>query len=205
MCNGKTTERHETNDMDEISFGGIDCKPYSFTYATKMQCNEVSSTLLIAPNTPGYKECACADGSEDWKTTGCCLAGGMLNEVDLAGWGCLYPVPGLVGPNFLGKNGDVGRAIETWIAKNPPNSKISNFMCPEKGVKLPQHKELGFYEQYESKTEFTTYYDTGRPRIQQDDAESNSAVPYVATVSGTNLEYTGGTGKLLSFGLKGII
>jgi len=67
-------------------------------------------------------------------------------------------------------------------------------MCPEKGVKLPQHKELGFHEQYESKTEFTTYYDTGRPRIQQRDAESNSAVPYVATVSGTNLEYTGGTG-----------
>ena len=183
--------------MDEIFLGGIDCAPYSFTYATKMMCTKISATLTVAPNTPGYEQCVCADGSDDWMTTGCCLAGGKL-DTDLTGWGCLHSVPGKIGPNYLGKTGDVGRAIETWISRKPTDEpKFSKFMCPAIGFRTEEQKELNFYEQFESKTEFTTYYDTGRERIQQRDAESNSAVPYVSKVTGNSPDLTGGLGKFV--------
>ena len=197
VCDGKTAERDTTNVMDEITLGGIDCAPYSFTYSTKKMCNDIFQTLTVAPNTPGYEQCVCADGSDDWMTKGCCLAGGKL-ETDLTGWGCLYSVPGKIGPNYLGKTGDVGRAIETWISKAPADEpKNSQFMCPAKGSRTAEQKELGFFEQYESQNEFTTYYDTGRDRIQQRDSESTSAVPYVSTVTGSSPHLTGGMGKFV--------
>lgn len=194
VCDGKTAERHTTNVMDEIFLGGIDCAPYSFTYATKMMCTNISQTLDAAPNTPGYERCVCADGSDDWRTKGCCLSGGKL-DTDLTGWGCLHSVPGKIGPNYLGKTGDVGRAVETWISRAPADEpKFSKFMCPAVGFRTAEQRELNYYEQFESKTQFTTYYDTGRERIQQRDAESSSSVPYVSNVTGNGPDLTGGLG-----------
>ena len=182
-CSGNARGRYETSNEDEIALGGIDCKPYSSTFATVMQCSAIATHLASDPNDSEYQECFCADGSSDWQSEGCCLAGGKLDGEDLVGNGCLFPVEGVFGPNYAGGSGadvnkiNIGSAIEAWIDK-VPSKKNSRFMCPAEGPMptvpfgtggLEEHWLFNRYETYEGDEAYTSYYATRRSRIQQND------------------------------------
>ena len=195
MCEGTAPNRHLTSIIDEIALGGIDCKPYSSTFSTKMYCQKVADVLAATPGANGFEECQCADGNNNWSESGCCLAGGMLARNDLTGYGCLSPIPGVVDSNFLGQDTtdsdklDLGRAIETYI--NNKNLKSSSvFLCPAEGKGLAEHQKFGYYETYDGESQYVSFYDTGYPRVQPRDALDENAISYTSTV-------TGGTGKYM--------
>lgn len=198
MCEGTAPKRSETSITDEIAFGGIDCKPYSSTYATKMYCQKISETLKARPNAPGFEECQCA-GSDNWSDSGCCLAGGMFQGGDLSGFGCLSPIPGAVDINLLGQDKsnpthlDIGKAVEEYINRKDLKTQ-SLFMCPAAGVKQMEHQKFDYYEQFDGESEFTIFYDTGLPRVQIGDDSNKSAIPYTSRVSGSSGHYMPPTG-----------
>ena len=166
-------------------------------------CNEIDFVLTSDPSASGYDSCTCADGSEDWKTSGCCIASGEYNGIDLTASGCLYPVNGVVGPNYLGKDSssssgkptvDVGKAVESW-ASQEKSSKRSQFMCPADGILLPEHKVIGQYEEYDGNTKHAAFHHTGSERMRQGDSTSPNATVHTTTVSGASTKVFPGTGK----------
>jgi hypothetical protein len=190
MCSGFAPERHSLSATDEVVLGDIDCKPYSSTFSTVKMCSDIESRLNQIPNDPDYAACVCADGSEDWKTSGCCLASGIFNTIDLTATGCLYPVTGVLDPNYAGKASgsssdiptiDLGKAVEDW-KDNEESKKSSRFMCPASGIAKPEHAFFGYYEKYEGKANHTTYYFSGDMRMKQGDVNNGTA--YVSTVTG---------------------
>ena len=196
QCSGNAKQRDETSSLDEIVLGGINCKPFSSTFATKMQCGKVADALALDSDALGYAACACADDSDNWADSGCCLAAGMIDHMDLTGSGCLYRVPGILGPNYAGKDPsasgsmDVGSAMKGFI-DNEESKQSGRFMCPAGGYKLTEHMKFNNYEYYHGQKVFDTYYNTGRPRIQQNDKDQslldiNASVPFEGSVSDGN-------------------
>jgi hypothetical protein len=147
---------------------------------------------MADPTASGYKACSCADGSQDWKTVGCCLSGGEYDGIDLTASGCLYPVAGNVGSNYLPysfENGkpriDLGAGIQAWTARELSKSR-KQFMCPAEGVMLPEHKNsFGRYETFDGVSQSVTFYQTPYPRIRQGDALNINATAKISTVSGS--------------------
>ena len=197
-CSGNAPGRYETDDSDEIAVGGIDCMPYSSTFATVMQCTAIDTHLASNSNDPEYLACVCADGSNDWASEGCCLAAGMLDGEDLTGNGCLFEVEGVLGDtNYAGTASgstsvNIGTALESYIT-NEPSSKTSRFTCPATGAPtLEEHDLFNRYEAHEGQSSYELYYATGNPRIQQDDKSTvtNSSDIYsVVASSGFELTY----------------
>jgi len=198
MCEGTAKTRSETSIPDQIALGGIDCKPFSATYATKMYCQMISETLRAQPNAPGFAECQCA-GPYTWSESGCCLAGGMLQGSDMTGFGCLSPIPGAVDSNLLGKDKsdptklDIGQAIKEYINLKDLKSQ-SIFMCPVAGVKQVEQQKFDYYEEFNGERESVIFYDTGLPRIQIGDESNESAIPYSSQVTGGSGHYMPPTG-----------
>lgn len=197
MCQGSAPQRHETDVMDKIELGGIDCKPYSSTFATKQVCSLIEKVLTADSNAIGYDACVCANQDSDWKQNGCCLAGGTFDGLDLTANGCLYPVAGAVGPNYVGMSEasssgkpkvDVGQAMEAWVLREG-TSKVTQFMCPAEGVQIDEHFKFSHFEKYEGKSEFVTYYDTGEPRIRQNDKSWKDVKEYTSQVKGGDGKY----------------
>ncbi len=202
-CEGHAPARHTTSVADEIVLGEVDCKPYSATYNTKNMCNTIDFILGQDPTVPGMESCVCADGSDDYKTSGCCLASGTLNFMDLTAEGCLYPVAGEVGKNYAGKDAgatsakptiDVGKAVEAWTTQEN-SAKNAQFMCPAEGILLDEHKYFGRYEMLSGSSTHNTYIHTGNPRIRQGDASHASAAVHTSVVNGADTNYFPGTGK----------
>jgi hypothetical protein len=191
-CKGTASDATAGDTDAHIALGGIDCMPYSATYATVSMCSSIDTILLADPTAPGYKACSCVDGSQDWKTVGCCLAGGQYNGIDLTASGCLYPVAGSVDNNYLSysyKNGkpsiDVGAAIHAWTRSERPKTR-KQFMCPADGVMLPEHKtSFGRYEAFDGVSQSVTFYQTSFPRIRQGDLLSVNATAKLTAVSGS--------------------
>lgn len=190
MCDGFAPERYLLTSTDEILVSGIDCKPYSSTYSTKKMCTDIASKLELFPNNVDSSACICADGSDDWKTSGCCLAAGTYEGIDLTATGCLYPVPGIIGPNYVGAAAggsvdvpkvDVGRAVQDWKI-NQESSKHSRFMCPAEGISKAELAFFGHYEKYDGNMNHTTYYYSGDLRMKQSDVNTGAA--HVTKVSG---------------------
>lgn len=211
-CDGNAPARHTTSVADEIVLGEVDCKPYSATYNTKNMCTKIDFILGQDPTTPGMESCVCADGSDDYKTSGCCLASGALNFMDLTAEGCLYPVAGEIGKNYAGKDAgatnvkptiDVGKAVEAWMS-NESSAKNAQFMCPAEGILLDEHKYFGRYEMLAGSSTHDTYIHTGNPRIRQDDASHGSATVYTSDVNGATTNYFPGTGLNEVFGFTGL-
>lgn len=190
MCSGFAPERYSLSNTDEIVLGEIDCKPYSSTFSTVKMCTDIDSILDLDPNEPGYAACVCADGSEDWKTSGCCLASGTFNGIDLTATGCLYPVSGVLDSNYAGMASDsssdmpkidLGKAVQNW-KDNEESSKSSRFMCPAEGLSKPEYEFFGYYEKFDGKVNHTTFYFSGDKRMKQEDVKNGIA--YVSTVTG---------------------
>lgn len=203
MCSGHAPARHSTSVTDEIVLGEIDCKPYSSTYYTKKMCNKIDFILQNDPSAANTEACECANESDDWKTSGCCLASGMLEGQDLTGEGCLYPVSGEAGTNYAGKDDnassgtpsiDVGKAIEAW-STNEDSAKNAQFMCPAPGVLIDEHKRFGRYEQLAGSASHDVYIHTGNPRIRQDDASNANAKTTSSAINGAGTQYFGATGS----------
>ena len=193
-CSGQAIQRHQTSDVDKIKLGGIDCKPYTATFETVAKCAAISAALQLDPNADGYEMCVCANGSNEWSSQGCCLAGGVHNYDDLSGDGCLYAVAGVVDPNYAGMDAtvsgavDLGTALQTWI--NRESSKASSaFMCPAPGSALDEHAKFGQYESYAGSNEHVTFYHTGYNRMRQDDVTNSTSTAYSTKVSGGSGKY----------------
>lgn len=206
MCDGFAPERHDATTIDAILLGGIDCKPYSATYATMDTCNAVDSILVSDPSAAGFEACVCANGSQDYKTSGCCLASGKSAGLDLTANGCLYPVEGVTGPNYVGKytgtssakpKVDLGEAVEALIEREheeSKNKKHAQFMCPAEGLKLAEHAFFGRYEAFGGSDSHVTYHYTGNPRMRQTDASDEDVTPFSAGVSASSTQHFPGTG-----------
>jgi hypothetical protein len=201
-CSGNAPARHKTTETDEIVLGDIDCKPYSTTYYTKKMCKEID--LALDQNKEGYEACKCADGSDDYKNNGCCLASGTYNTLDLTAEGCLYPVAGEAGTNYVGKDADaeddgkpsvdIGKAVKAW-SDHKESSKDAQFMCPAPGILISEHKSFARYEKLSGSSTHEVYVHTGNPRIRQDDVSQSGAKIYSSKVDGAPTEYFPGTGK----------
>jgi hypothetical protein len=197
MCKGNAPKRTETSNIDAIALGGIDCRPYSSTFSSKMYCQQISEKLASRPGEPGYEECECADSAlnNDWSGSGCCLAGGMFQGKDLAGVGCLFSIPGAVDTNWLGQDDksstelDLGKAVEEYISRKDLKPQ-SVFVCPAPGIGQAEHQKFDYFESYDGQSQFVTFYDTGLPRVQIGDELNKSAIPYTSHV-------TGGTGHYM--------
>jgi len=191
-CKGSANDATAGETDARVKLGGIDCLPYSSTFATVSVCSTIDTILLVDPTKSGYKSCSCVDGSQDWKTVGCCLAAGQYNGLDLTASGCLYPVAGAVDNNYAsyssnnGKpNIDVGSSILAWT-KSEPSQTRKQFMCPADGVMLSEHKSsFGRYEAFDGVLQSTTFYSTSFPRIRQGDSVSLNATAKVTKVSGS--------------------
>lgn len=188
-CSGHAPERHELSDVDKIKLGGIDCMPYTSTYETVGKCAAINTVLSQDPSAVGYEACVCANGSDEWSSQGCCLAGGSNNGESLRGEGCLYEVAGIADPNYAGMDMsianaiDLGSALQAWIDKEAANAS-SEFMCPANEVGLDEHDMFGAYESYDGSTSHVTYYHTGNDRIRQVDVTDSSSTVFSTPVSG---------------------
>ena len=206
MCSGNAPARHKTVITNEIVLGEIDCKPYSATYYTKKLCGEIDFALDQDPTAAGFEQCTCANGSDDWKTSGCCLASGKYDFKDLTAEGCLYQVAGEAGTNYAGKDSDasnddkptvdVGRAIQSWTGEEDSATNIQ-FMCPATGAMIDEHKSFARLEQLAGKSSHETYIHTGNPRIRQGDALHSDAAIYSSKVNGATTGYFPGTGEYI--------
>ncbi len=165
-------------------------------------CERVDFILDADPTTADTEKCECANESDDWKTSGCCLASGKLEGQDLTAEGCLFPVLGEAGTNYAGKDTsvstgkpsiDVGKAIEAW-SSNEDSAKNTQFMCPAPGVLIDEHKHFGRFEELLGKSSHKTYIHTGNARIRQGDSNHTNAATYSSTVNGVGTEYFGATG-----------
>ena len=166
-------------------------------------CKDIDFALDQNSNAQGYEKCQCANGKEDYKDKGCCLASGMYDHTDLTAEGCLYPVAGEAGTNYVGKDSDasddgkptvdVGKAVESWSTKED-SAKDTQFMCPAKGVMIPEHKLFARYEGLNGNSTHDAYVHTGNARIRQDDASHSNAIIHSATINGGSTEYFPGTG-----------
>jgi len=92
-CDARLPRQIPSHDVRFLS--GVSCRPYAFSMLTALVCDP----------SIGGSGCECADGS-DWSTgKGCCLAKGSNSQLgldSLAGLGCLYEVPGIIGDrNFV--------------------------------------------------------------------------------------------------------
>jgi len=212
MCDGYAPERHESSAIDDILLGGISCKPYSATYATMQMCNEIDIILQGNPLDTDNELCMCADSSEDYKTSGCCLASGKYKNEDLTADGCLYPVEGMLGNNYVGRYTatgdeptiDLGKSAEALVARE--SSKVSSlkttqFVCPKATdpvknlpLTLAELSHFGYYEAYEGTSSHVTYHHTGNPRIRQTDASTNDVAAYSVNVKASSTQYYKPTG-----------
>lgn len=204
MCDGNAPQRHKLKTIDKIVLGEINCKPFSSTFATKIMCNKIEKVLQADPSASGYKKCSCADDSDHWKDTGCCLASGKYDDLDLTAAGCLYPVKGLVDKNYVGMDADstsgkpkvdVGQAIKGWVSKEVSSTR-TQFMCPNKGIKLEEHEDFGHFETYNGKSEHVTFYSTGMPRIRQGDVNNNISEAYTPSIKSASSEFISARGKI---------
>lgn len=202
MCSGHAAARHSTSVTDEIVLGEINCKPYSSTYYTKKLCNKIDFILDADPNKDDTEACQCANESDDWKTSGCCLASGKLEGQDLTAEGCLFPVAGEAGTNYAGKDTgsssgkpsiDVGKAVKAW-SSNEDSAKNAQFMCPAPGFRIPEHVNFGRFEEIAGSSSHQIYTHTGNSRIRQDDSSHSNATTFSHTVNGVGTEYFGATG-----------
>eukprot|EP00574_Skeletonema_japonicum_P004359 CAMPEP_0201714314 /NCGR_PEP_ID=MMETSP0593-20130828/849_1 /ASSEMBLY_ACC=CAM_ASM_000672 /TAXON_ID=267983 /ORGANISM="Skeletonema japonicum, Strain CCMP2506" /LENGTH=947 /DNA_ID=CAMNT_0048203583 /DNA_START=104 /DNA_END=2947 /DNA_ORIENTATION=+ len=188
-CSGHAPERHELSDVDKIKLGGIDCTPYTSTYETTAKCAVINTVLSQDPNAVGYDACVCANGSDEWSSQGCCLAGGSNIGESLRGEGCLFEVAGIEDPNYAGMDTtianaiDLGSALEAWIEKEASNVS-SEFMCPAAGTGLDEHDIFGAYESHDGSTSHVTYYHTGNDRIRQADVTDDASTAFSTPVSG---------------------
>jgi hypothetical protein len=205
ICNGMAPGRSTTSDADEIMLSGIDCRPYSATFATHMYCSQVKDTLTSNHSASGFEMCQCANDNEDWATKGCCLSKGMISGADLTGAGCLVPIEGMVDTNFLGKSPsvatklDVGRALDMYTSKIQPKSS-TKFTCPAKSTSfgkslsssskegstwLQEHARFAEFEEYKGEASYLTYIDNSRARMLRTDESDNNTKSVVSTVRGT--------------------
>lgn len=208
VCTGNAPARHSTKVTDEIMLGEVDCKPYSATYYTKKLCKDIDFALDQNSNAKGYQKCECANGKNDYKDKGCCLASGMYDNNDLTAEGCLYPVAGEAGSNYVGKDSeasgdgkptvDVGKAVESWSTRED-SAKNTQFMCPAKGVMIPEHSSFARYEGIDGNSIHDAYVHTGNARIRQDDASHSAATVHSAKINGGSTEYFKGTGMSAYF------
>ncbi|KAL7543080.1 hypothetical protein ACHAXR_012405 [Thalassiosira sp. AJA248-18] len=204
-CSGQAPERHETSDVDKVKLGGIECKPYTSTYETVAKCTAISDALQVNSDEPGYEACTCANGSDEWLSQGCCLAGGKHDGADLMGEGCLFEVGGVVDSNYAGMDTsvanavDLGTALKSWIDREA-SSPSSEFMCPNPGLQIDEHVKFGYYESYDGSTEHVSYYHTGNDRMLQDDVANSASTKYSASVTGTSGKYFSPKGLTLKVG-----
>lgn len=220
MCQGYAPERYELSNVDDILLGGIDCKPYSSTYSTTKMCKAIDDALLIAPDA-SMEQCTCADGSEDYKTAGCCLASGRFNGLDLTAHGCLYPVEGVLGSNYVGKytatssgkpTVDLGESSEALVGRESgkaTSKKNVQFMCPGKStgdsLNIPEHKLFGRYESFEGSDSHVTFHMTGNSRMRQTDAADSNKVSHSEAVNAFSTRHFPATGECLSISLAKIL
>lgn len=210
-CDGFAPERHESDTVDDVLLGGIDCKPFSATYATIKMCTYIDSMIEMDPSDKLNERCVCADGSDDYKTSGCCLAAGKYNGLDLTSKGCLYPVEGILGHNYAGRYTatgakpivDLGESTEALVTRETlkgSSAQMKQFVCPSKTgpgddtLFLPELRHFGHYERYKGKEAHNTYYYTGHPRMRQNDASLEDAEPFSTKVSGTSSQFFRPTG-----------
>lgn len=193
-CSGNAPERQETSDADKIKLGSIECKPYTSTFETVAKCTAVNAALQLDANVPGYEECVCANGSDEWSSQGCCLAAGQHDGDDLMGEGCLFEVAGVVDPNYAGLDTsianaiDLGAALQSWI-DNEASTTSSEFMCPAEGTEIDEHEKFGYYESFDGSTQHISYYSTGNDRIRQDDVTNTASTEYSSPVTGSSGKY----------------
>lgn len=209
MCEGFADERHTQTSVDGVTLGGIDCKPYSATYSTMKMCNQIDTALAVSSD-PSMEQCACANGSDDYKTTGCCLASGKFNGLDLTAHGCLYPVDGVLGTNYVGKytgtssgkpTVDLGEASQAFVgleSSKTQTKKHTQFMCPDKAsgdtLTIPEHKHFGRFEAFEGSSSHVTYLATGNHRMRQTDSAENDDA-HTEIVSASSTKYFPATGE----------
>lgn len=193
-CSGHAPDRLETSVVDKVKLGGIECKPYTSTFATVAKCKAANAALQLNPNDSQYEACVCANGSNEWSSQGCCLAAGKHDGNYLMGEGCLFQVAGIVDPNYAGMDTsipnaiDLGTAVQNWIDREVSN-RASEFLCPAEGTSIAEHGKFGYYEVFNGNTEHVSYFHSGRARIRQDDAKNPASLEFIAPVSGSSGKY----------------
>ena len=204
-CSGQALGRYETSDVAKIKLGSIECKPYTSTFDTVAKCIAINATLQ--QNIPGYEACVCANGSDEWSSQGCCLAGGKYNGSDITGDGCLFELSGVVDPNYAGMDTsianavDLGMALQNWIDMEVSRPS-SEFMCPASGAQIDEHGKFGYYESFDGSPEHATYYHTGDDRMRQDDVVNG--VKYSNAVAGGSGRYFSPKGLTVKVGTSQI-
>jgi hypothetical protein len=131
--------------------------------------------------------CKCADGSEDFRTTGCCLSSGGAG-LDFTGFGCLQGLPGWFESDGNLADDDLTETMVRTEAREAATGLTVQDYCPDDPAKMAE------YVQYEGETDFSTNYEFGAASI----SFNTSAPLYTETVNGGNAKYVtpqGLTGK----------
>jgi hypothetical protein len=103
--------------------------------------------------------CKCADGSDDHKTTGCCLSSGGAEGTDFTGFGCLYGLPGWFETNIANDNMDATMQRSKVIEGLKDATKQE--YCPT--LSLDDAFNLGEFVEYQGAASFdisSTYSET---------------------------------------------
>jgi hypothetical protein len=172
-------------------------------------CNEIDTILLGDPSNTNNEQCMCADSSDDYKTSGCCLAAGKYMGEDLTADGCLYPVEGILGNNYAGRYTatgvkptiDLGKSSEALVARETSkvaSRKITQFVCPKETTDtILDVDHFGYYEGYDGSDSHITYHHTGNPRMRQTDALASDVVANSVNVKASSTQYFKPTGVYL--------
>lgn len=177
-------------------------------------CNEIDTILQGDPSNADNEQCMCANSSDDYKTSGCCLASGKYMDADLTAEGCLYPVEGVLGNNYAGRYTatgvkptiDVGKSTEALVARESSkvaSRKTTQFMCPKETtpgdalLALEELRHFGYFEGYDGSDSHITYHHTGNPRMRQTDASASDVEAKSVIVKASSSQYFKPTGVYL--------
>jgi len=122
--------------------------------------------------------CKCADGTNDFKTTGCCLSSGGGGGTDFTGFGCLQGLPGWFDENL--SDNDMSASMQRSVVKESSTPLTKQDYCPTDPAKMAE------FSKFEGETNFI---------INSEMAGTS----YTQVAPGIyNEDVNGGTGKFLA-------
>ncbi|GMH67741.1 hypothetical protein TrRE_jg4826 [Triparma retinervis] len=90
--------------------------------------------------------CKCADGTNDFKTTGCCLSSGGGGGTDFTGFGCLQALPGWFDENL--SDNDMSASMQRSVVKESSTPLTKQDYCPTDPGKMAE------FSMYKGETNF---------------------------------------------------
>ena len=84
--------------------------------------------------------CKCADDSNDFKTTGCCLSSGGGGGTDFTGFGCLQGLPGWFDENL--SDNDMSASMQRSVVKESSTPLTKQDYCPTDPAKMAEFSKF---------------------------------------------------------------